>query len=358
MGATSGSVSTGREPHDVRVLHARMARGSSTPRRTTRGRTARPPPIAPAATSGRSTTTTSTRAPPTARDLRRLAGSPGYDAEARSRPTGGSLFTSMRDGDLDLYVMDADGGNARRLTDRPGYDGGPILLLGRPGHRLESLASDRGGRARGVPALLGRGLVRPSRAELFVMAADGTGARQITSNEGGELGAVSPPGRRADRLLVQPPRSGPVRLRAVSHPPRRARPRAAHLRGVVRVVPDVLGGRSPASCLARAAGRRNRASSTRLRGGLDGLAARRQSAARASDRGDCRPVVCAGRAQSAGAGPADVRICLTDDAAARIRNDDVRTLASGRGADRFRRWSSAGPRWSRRASLHTSTALR
>ena len=36
-------------------------------------------------------------------------------------------FCSDRDGDPDLYVMDADGKNLRQLTNEPGYDGGPFI---------------------------------------------------------------------------------------------------------------------------------------------------------------------------------------------------------------------------------------
>jgi Tol biopolymer transport system component len=35
------------------------------------------------------------------------------------------VFTSKRNGDLDIYIMDSDGFNVKRLTDRYGYDGGP-----------------------------------------------------------------------------------------------------------------------------------------------------------------------------------------------------------------------------------------
>lgn len=35
------------------------------------------------------------------------------------------VFGSQRNGDFDVYVMDSDGGNVKRLTDRVGYDGGP-----------------------------------------------------------------------------------------------------------------------------------------------------------------------------------------------------------------------------------------
>lgn len=35
------------------------------------------------------------------------------------------VFGSQREGDFDIYIMNADGSNVRRLTDRVGYDGGP-----------------------------------------------------------------------------------------------------------------------------------------------------------------------------------------------------------------------------------------
>ena len=55
---------------------------------------------------------------------RRLTDTPGYDAEATISPDGSRIiFTSMRDGDLDLYEMD-EAGNVKRLTETPGYDGG------------------------------------------------------------------------------------------------------------------------------------------------------------------------------------------------------------------------------------------
>src|SRR5215208_7516456 len=50
-------------------------------------------------------------------DVRRLTDAPGYDAEATLSADGRKIdFSSMRDGDLDIYTMDADGGNVRRLT--------------------------------------------------------------------------------------------------------------------------------------------------------------------------------------------------------------------------------------------------
>lgn len=114
-------------------------------------------------------------------DTRRLTQSAGYDAEATWCHQGGKfVFTSTRDGDLDLYTMD-DAGNVKRLTTTPGYDGGAffsadckeiVWRANRP--EGDALTEYR--------RLLGQGLIRPNRMELFVMNADGTNQRQITNN--------------------------------------------------------------------------------------------------------------------------------------------------------------------------------
>ena len=113
--------------------------------------------------------------------LTRLTHNDGYDAEAAVSPDGHRIvFTSLRAGDLDLYSMAADGSDVRRLTDRPGYDGGAfyswdgrqiVFRAARPETR-EELEDYR--------ALLGRGLVRPRRLEIYLMRADGTGVAQVT----------------------------------------------------------------------------------------------------------------------------------------------------------------------------------
>lgn len=67
-------------------------------------------------------------ADPDGSNLKRLTDSPGYDAECSYSPDGKRVvFTSQRDGDLEIYVMDADGKNPRRLTQGAGYDGGPFF---------------------------------------------------------------------------------------------------------------------------------------------------------------------------------------------------------------------------------------
>ncbi|MAQ72588.1 MAG: hypothetical protein CMG20_03370 [Candidatus Marinimicrobia bacterium] len=54
-----------------------------------------------------------------------LTNAPGYNAETTIHPTERKvIFTSMREGDIDLYEMDYDGNNIKRITKEFGYDGG------------------------------------------------------------------------------------------------------------------------------------------------------------------------------------------------------------------------------------------
>ncbi len=61
--------------------------------------------------------------------LYKLYGSPGYDAELEGPdPHGRIVFTSTKDGDLDLYLLEPPyTGEPRRLTHTPGYDGGSFF---------------------------------------------------------------------------------------------------------------------------------------------------------------------------------------------------------------------------------------
>tara|TARA_Y100000588_G_C14190002_1_gene897600 strand:+ start:32 stop:1096 length:1065 start_codon:yes stop_codon:yes gene_type:complete len=57
--------------------------------------------------------------------VKNITNSFGYDAEATVHPIEDKIiFTSLRDGDIDLYEMNYDGSEIKRLTSKFGYDGG------------------------------------------------------------------------------------------------------------------------------------------------------------------------------------------------------------------------------------------
>ena len=118
---------------------------------------------------------------------KRLTSSPGYDAEATLSRDGKTIvFTSVRDGDLEIYTMATDGSHVKRLTHEPGYDGGPFFSP--DGKRIvyrRDAPADAASLA-GFRELLAQGLYRPGVLEIWVMDKDGGNKRQVT-----QLGAAS-----------------------------------------------------------------------------------------------------------------------------------------------------------------------
>ena len=115
--------------------------------------------------------------------IKRLTKNPGYDAEGTISPDGKKIvFTSMRSGDLDIYTMNADGSGGRRLTTEKGYDGGPFFSWDGKSIVYRGYHPKIKDDLKEYEALLKQNLIKPSRAEIYLMSANGANKRQITNN--------------------------------------------------------------------------------------------------------------------------------------------------------------------------------
>ena len=122
-------------------------------------------------------------------DLRQLTDVMGYDAEATFSPQGDRVvFTSVRDGDLELYSMAPDGSDVTRLTNRVGYDGGAFYSPDGSQIIWRANYPEEAGEIEDYQALLAQGLIRPGELELWVMDADGSNAHQVTHIGGANFG--------------------------------------------------------------------------------------------------------------------------------------------------------------------------
>lgn len=90
------------------------------------------------------------------------------------------VYTSMKSGDLDLWEMGTDGSGKKRITTAVGYDGGAVFshdgkkLVWRSNHPTTPDTLNR------YKTLLADNLTSPMKMELFVGDADGRNAKQIT----------------------------------------------------------------------------------------------------------------------------------------------------------------------------------
>ena len=135
---------------------------------------------------------------PDGKNIKKLTNTPGYDAEATVSPNGKKIvFTSERDGDLDLYSMDINGKNVKRLTDGVGYDGGAFFSPDSKMIVYRRSTPKTPAEITRYKDLLARHLVVPTVFELWVMNADGSNKRQITTLGGGSFAPFfTPDGKR------------------------------------------------------------------------------------------------------------------------------------------------------------------
>ena len=114
--------------------------------------------------------------------VKQLTNSPGYDAEATISPDGRKMvFTSVRDGDIELYIMDLKTYKTTRITHDLGYDGG--AWFSPDGKKLIWRASrpQTAEEIKEYKELLAEGLVAPTKMEVYTSDIDGKNIKKETS---------------------------------------------------------------------------------------------------------------------------------------------------------------------------------
>lgn len=113
--------------------------------------------------------------------VKQLTKSEGYDAEGTLSYDGKKMiYCSVKDGDLDLYVMDLATGKEIKVTNALGYDGGAWFS---PNGKKIVWRASRPTTAEEVAeykSLLKEGMVAPTQMEVWIANADGSNAKQIT----------------------------------------------------------------------------------------------------------------------------------------------------------------------------------
>lgn len=113
-----------------------------------------------------------------------LIGGDSYDAEATVSPDGRYVvYTSTRSGDLELWRYDMQTGEQLQLTHELGYDGGAFFSRDSK-KIVWRASRPQGEEAEQYKALLAQNLVEPSELDIFVADADGQNARKVTELPG------------------------------------------------------------------------------------------------------------------------------------------------------------------------------
>jgi Tol biopolymer transport system component len=126
---------------------------------------------------------------PSGKIIKKLTNSDRYDAEATVSPLGDKIvFTSLRDGDMEIYSMNLDGSDQKRLTNLPGFDGGPFYswdgkkILFRGSHPTDKAELQK------QKDLQDKNLMTPVDLDLYIMDADGSNLKRLTDNKSANFG--------------------------------------------------------------------------------------------------------------------------------------------------------------------------
>ena len=114
--------------------------------------------------------------------VKQLTTAKGYDAEATLSPDGKKMiYTSDKDGDIELYIMNLKTGKEKRITHTLGYDGGAWFSPN--GKKIIWRASRPTSESdvKEYKELLADNIVAPTNMEVYIAKANGKNIRKVTN---------------------------------------------------------------------------------------------------------------------------------------------------------------------------------
>ncbi len=165
-------------------------------------------------------TPSATEAPPIPDPTATYAPTPIPDTTAANENSGQIVFVSDRDGNEDIYTMNASGGDVRRLTDNPAADTMPAWSL--DGTRIVFQSQ------------------RDGNWEIYIMNADGSGIQRVTNDPADDTEPLWLSSNTVDFLIFRSNRGGNNSLYTMSLDGSSIQPVTGNNFLMVDVTPEVL----------------------------------------------------------------------------------------------------------------------
>jgi len=110
-----------------------------------------------------------------------LTFNPEYDAEATTNKKGEIVFTSFRDGDIGIYILNPKTGEVKKVVNFYGYEGGPYFMPDDEYIVYRAFYPQTEEELREYRELIEKRVVAPPRLEIYIAKRDGSEIKKITN---------------------------------------------------------------------------------------------------------------------------------------------------------------------------------
>ncbi len=113
--------------------------------------------------------------------LEKLTDNPYYDAEGTVNNKGEIVFTSFRDGDIGIYILNPKTKEVKRVVNFYGYEGGPYFMPDGEHIVYRAFYPENEKELKEYKELIAKKVVSPPWMEIFITNRDGSEIRRITN---------------------------------------------------------------------------------------------------------------------------------------------------------------------------------